>query len=78
MVVGSHPKLKRILNEVSEQPSFSINGTQIETVERTKYVGVQLDNHLVWDEYKMYENQSLSSFRLSEVCKETSPKGNAQ
>ena len=36
---------------VSEQPSFFINGTQIETVERTKYLGVQLDCHLVWDEH---------------------------
>ena len=50
MVVGSRPKLKRISEEVSEQPSFFINGTQIETVERTKYLGVQLDCHLVWDE----------------------------
>ena len=51
MVVGSRPKLKRISEEVSEQPSFFINGTQIETVERTKYLGVQLDCHLVWDEH---------------------------
>ena len=51
MVVGSRPKLKRISDEVSEQPSFFINGTQIETVERTKYLGVQLDCHLVWDEH---------------------------
>ena len=51
MVIGSRPKLKSISNEVSEQPSFSINGTQIETVERTKYLDVQLDSHLVWDEH---------------------------
>ena len=51
MVVGSRPKLKRISDEVSEQPSFFINCTQIETVERTKYLGVQLDCHLVWDEH---------------------------
>ena len=51
MVVGSRPKLKRISDEVSEQPSFFINGTQIETVERTEYLGVQLDFHLVWDEH---------------------------
>ena len=51
MVVGSRPKLKRIADEVSGQPSFFINGTQIETVERTKYLGFQLDCHLVWDEH---------------------------
>ena len=51
MVVGSHSKLKRISDEVSGQPSFFINGTQIETIERTKYLGVKLDCHLVWDEH---------------------------
>ena len=51
MVVGSCPKLKRIADEVSGQSSFFINGTQIETVERTKYLGVQLDCNLVWDEH---------------------------
>ena len=51
MVVGSRPKLKRISYEVSGQPSLFINGAQIETVERTKYLGVQLDCHLVWDEH---------------------------
>ena len=51
MVVRSRPKLKRISDEVSGQPSFSINGKQIETIERTKYLGVQLDCHLVWDEH---------------------------
>ena len=51
MVVGSRPKLKRISDEVSGQPSCFINGTQIETVERTKYLGVQLDCYLVWDEH---------------------------
>ena len=51
MVVGSRPKLKMISDEVVEQPSFSINGTQIKVVENTKYLGVQLDSHLVWDEH---------------------------
>ena len=51
MVVGSRPKLKRLAEEVSGQPSFFINGTQIETIRRIKYLGVQLDCHLVWDEH---------------------------
>ena len=32
MVVGSRPKLKRNSHEDSEQPSFLINGAQIETI----------------------------------------------
>ena len=51
MIVRFRPKLKRNVDEVSGQPSFFINGTQIENVERTKYLGVQLDCHLVWDEH---------------------------
>ena len=51
MVVGSRPKLKRIADEVSGQPSFFINGTQIKNVERTKYLGFQLNCHLVLDEH---------------------------
>ena len=51
MLVGSRPKLKRSFIEVSEQPSFSVNGTQRETVEGTKYLVVQLDRHLFWDEH---------------------------
>ena len=78
MVVGSRPKLKRIADEVSGQPSFFINGTQIETVERTKYLGVQLDCHLVWDEHVKCMRTKVSSLRLSEICKEISPTGHAQ
>ena len=43
--------MKSVGSQVSGQPSFFINGTLIETVERTKYLGVQLDYHLVWDEH---------------------------
>ena len=60
MVVGSRPELKSVLNEVSEQPSFSINGTKIETVERIKYLGVQLDIHLVWDEHIKFMRTKVS------------------
>ena len=84
MVVGSRPKLKRISEEVSEQPSFFINGTQIETVERTKYLGVQLDCHLVWDEhikgmrnkvsralgFLKYAKRNFSNRERSVKCKE--------
>ncbi len=60
METGSRPKLKMISDEVTEQPCFSINGTQIYTVFNTKYLGVQLDSHLVWDEYIRYMRTKIS------------------
>ncbi len=60
MVIGSRPKLKMISDEVTEQPCFSINGTQIDTVKNTKYLGVQLDSHLVWDEHIKYTRTKVS------------------
>eukprot|EP00794_Sanderia_malayensis_P004085 gene4085-4637_t len=32
MVIGSRPKLKMVSDEVTEQPCFSINGTQIDII----------------------------------------------
>ena len=60
MVVGSRPKLKKISDEVVEQPSFAINGTQIKLVENTKYLGVQLDSHLAWDVQINYMRTKVS------------------
>lgn len=58
--IGSRPKLRMISDEVTEQPCFSTNGTQIDTVNNTKYLGVQLDSHLVWDEYIRYMRTKIS------------------
>ncbi len=60
METGSRPKLKMISDEVTEQPCFSINGTQIYTVFNTKYLGVQLDSHLVWDQHMKYMRTNVS------------------
>ena len=81
MIVRFRPKLKRNADEVRGQPSFFINGTQIENVERTKYLGVQLDCHLVWDEHVKCMRTKVSralGFLKSEICKEISPTGHAQ
>ena len=36
-------------------PSFAIGDSQIEIVEKTKYLGIQLDQHLVWDQGPRYD-----------------------
>ena len=51
MVVGSRPNLKKISEGNVQSPSFAIGDSQIEIVEKTKYLGIQLDQHLVWDEH---------------------------
>ena len=47
MVVGSRPNLKKISEGSVQSPSFAIGDSQIEIVEKTKYLGIQLDQHLV-------------------------------
>ena len=51
MVVGSRPNLKKISEGNVQSPSFAMGDSQIEIVEKTKYLGIQLDQHLVWDEH---------------------------
>ena len=54
MVVGSRPNLKKISDKKLQPPTFVIDDSQIEIVEKAKYLGVQLDQHLVWDEHARY------------------------
>ncbi len=49
MVVGSRPNLKKIADNKVETPSFVIDGAEIDIVKNVKYLGVQLDDSLVWD-----------------------------
>ena len=51
MVVGSRPNLKKISDKKIQPLTFVIDDSQIEIVEKAKYLGVQLDQHLVWDEH---------------------------
>ena len=51
MVVGSRPNLKKISDKRAQPPTCVIDGSQIEIVEKAKYLGVQLDQHLIWDEH---------------------------
>jgi len=47
MVVGSRPNLKKIYDRKLQPLTFVIDDLQIEIVEKTQYLGVHLDQHLV-------------------------------
>ena len=49
MVIGSRPNIRKVPLKSVPAPSFTIGGSSIDVVENTKYLGVQLDKHLVWD-----------------------------
>ena len=51
MVNGSCPNLQKISTRLVEPPSFSIGGSEVEMVDNVKYLGVQIDRHLAWDEH---------------------------
>ena len=48
MVIGSMPNIKKISDKSVPTPSFAIGNSHIDVVDNAKYLGVQLDKHLVW------------------------------
>ena len=60
MVVGSRSNLKKISEGNVQSPSFVMGDSQIEIVEKTKYLGIQLDQHLVWDEHTRFLRAKVS------------------
>ena len=54
MVIGSRLNLKKIFDKKAQPPTFVIDDSQIEVVEKAKYLGVQFDQHLVLDEHVRY------------------------
>ena len=51
MVVGSKPKIKKITDKIVDHPKFFIGGSQVENVDRAKYLGVIIDRNLNWEEH---------------------------
>ena len=51
MVVGSKPKIKKITAKIVDHPKFLIGGSQVENVDREKYLGVIIDKNLNWEEH---------------------------
>ena len=51
MVVGSQPKIKKITDKVVDHPQFFIGASQVENVDRAKYLGAIIDRYLNWEEH---------------------------
>ena len=60
MVIGSRPNLKKISKKLVERPSFTIGGSDVEMVGNVKYLGVQIDRHLAWDEHIHFVRPTVS------------------
>ena len=74
MVVGSRPNFKKISDKKVQPPTFVIDDSQIEIVEKAKYFGVQLDQHLVWDEHARYVCTKVSrALRFLKYAKKLLP-----
>ena len=51
MVIGSQPNLKKIADKKVETQFFSIADSVIDLVKNVKYLGVQLDSNLDWNQH---------------------------
>ena len=51
MVIRSQPNLKKIADKRADTPSFSIGESAIDIVKNVKYLGVQLDSNLDWNQH---------------------------
>ena len=60
MAVGSRPNLKKISEGKVQSPSLAIGDSQFEIVEKTKYLGIHLDQHLAWDEHIRFLRAKVS------------------
>ena len=60
MVIGSRPNLTKMSTKPVESPSFSIGGSEVEMVDNVKYLGVQIDRHLAWDEHIHFVRSKVS------------------
>ena len=50
LIVGFQPKFMKVSDNTVDHPKFFIGDSQIENVDRTKYLGVMIDRSLNWDE----------------------------
>ena len=60
MVIGSRPNLKKISTKLVEPPSVTIGGSDVEMVGNVKYLGVQIDRNLAWDEHIHFVRSKVS------------------
>ena len=74
MSVGSRPNLRKNIGNPSEAPCIAIGDTNIGIVQSTKYLGIILDQHLVWDEHIILLQAKIShSLSFLEYAKKLLP-----
>ena len=67
LIIGSGPNIRRIQSQPDSQPSFEIDNDNIEIVSSFKYLGVQVDNQLKWDDH--VENAKKKALRALGLVK---------
>ena len=67
MVIGFRPSLNKISTKLLEPLSFSIGGYKVKMVDNIKYLGVQIGDHLAWDEHAHFIRSKVS--RANEFLK---------
>ena len=73
MVIGSRPNIK-ISDKLVPTPSFAVGNSLIDVVATAKYLGVQLEKHLVWDEHTKALSSKISlSFGFLKYSKKLLP-----
>ena len=60
LIIGSGPNIRKIDSQSDAQPSFSIGDQEIEMIANTKYLGVQVDSQLNWDEHTSSTSSSTN------------------
>ena len=70
MLIGSRNRLKKIGMSENPEPALKIGEEPISVVKHTKYLGVQIDQHLLWDEHlSVITKKTFSRFRNAEILK---------
>ena len=69
LVLGSGPNIRRIENQPVAQPYFTIGEQKIEMITNVRYLGVQLDRQLNWENHidtiKTKANRALGLIKYS-------------
>ena len=70
LIVGSGPNIRKIQSQPDAQPSFVIDNDNIEIVSSFKYLGVQVDYQLKWDDHiDMVKKKALRALGLVKYSK---------
>ena len=60
LLISSRNRLKKIGISENPEPALKIGEEPISMVKHTKYLGVQIDQHLLWDEYLSVITKKIS------------------